>query len=65
MGRDYPINSGGYPNFRRNLKLAFEKTKIESEADLTQALKKGDFVIKELEALYFLARYRDMKRKYS
>ncbi|QWU85983.1 hypothetical protein CA3LBN_000201 [Candidozyma haemuli] len=64
MGKDYPIESGGYSKFSNSLKGAFRKTPVNSEEDLTQALKKGEYIIKELEALYFLRRYRHLKRTY-
>lgn len=64
MGKDYPIQSGGYKKFQNKLKLAFLNTTINNEQDLQVALDKGDYIVKELEALYFLTRYRDMKRKY-
>lgn len=64
MGRDYPVQSGGYGKFRTQLKRSFEKTEVVSEEQLQKALAKGDYVVKELEALYFLTRYRDIKRKY-
>ncbi|KAK6458665.1 uncharacterized protein RJT20DRAFT_123707 [Scheffersomyces xylosifermentans] len=64
MGKEYPVSSGGYPKFRRQLKQAFQKSIVESEEDLQNALSRGDYITKELEALYFLTRYREMKRRY-
>jgi len=64
MGRDYPAQSGGYTKFRLALKSGFQNTQVSTSDDLDRAVKKGEFVIKELEAMYFLMRYRDMKRKY-
>ncbi|ODV78359.1 uncharacterized protein CANTADRAFT_53237 [Suhomyces tanzawaensis NRRL Y-17324] len=65
MGRDYPVQSGGYGKFRQVLKKSFQSTRAENEQDMAAALEKGEYVTKELEALYFLSRYRDLKRKYT
>lgn len=59
MGRDYP---GGIGNYRTKLKRAFKRTPAATEKEMEAALAKGDYVIKELEALYFLSRYRHLKR---
>lgn len=64
MGKEYPAQSGGYQTFQKKLKLAFVNTPISNEQELKLALEKGEYIVKELEALYFLTRYRDMKRKY-
>lgn len=64
MGKDYPAESGGYGKFTNSLKSAFRKTPANTEEELDKALEKGDYIIKELEALYFLRRYRHLKRTY-
>lgn len=46
MGKEYPIESGGYPKFIKGLKKSFQSTRIENEQDLTNALGKGDYIIK-------------------
>ncbi|XP_076249597.1 electron transfer flavoprotein regulatory factor orsai isoform X2 [Calliopsis andreniformis] len=62
MGRDYPK---GYDYFRRNLKRAFEKNKGEQDPEkIDRMLAHGNFVIKELEALYMLRKYRTLKKRY-
>lgn len=65
MGKDYPVESGGYNKFRRELKKNFQSTPVTTEQELNNALKKGDYIIKELETLYFLKKYRYLKRQYT
>lgn len=64
MGKEYPQELGGYPKFQKSLKQAFMNTKINDETELNNALDKGNYIIKELETLYYLKRYRYLKRKY-
>lgn len=60
MGKDYPVELGGYDKFSKVLKKKFRTTPTADD----QALEKGQYIIKELEALYFLRRYRHLKRVY-
>ncbi|KAJ3300546.1 LYR motif-containing protein 5 [Borealophlyctis nickersoniae] len=63
IGREYPA---GYDYFRSRLKNAFAKKRnLEDPEKIKQAIKHGEFVYKELEALWFLKKYRTMKEKYS
>lgn len=62
MGRDYPQGSA---YFRERLKAAFIKNKDVSDPEkIRKLVAKGDFVIKELEAMHFLRKYRAMKKSY-
>lgn len=62
MGRDYPR---GYEFFRKNVRKVFEKNKEERDPEkIDKMLAHGDFVIKELEALYMLRKYRTLKKRY-
>ncbi|KAM9823719.1 LYR motif-containing protein 5A [Neosynchiropus ocellatus] len=62
LGREYPKGS---TYFRERLKSAFMKNKDETDPEKIQKLlSRGEFVIKELEALYFLRKYRAMKKRY-
>ncbi|CAL8328795.1 unnamed protein product [Boreogadus saida] len=62
LGRDYPK---GATYFKERLKHSFMKNKDETDPEKIRTLvKRGDFVIKELEALYFLRKYRTMKHRY-
>ncbi|KAK9768057.1 LYR motif-containing protein 5 [Basidiobolus ranarum] len=62
LGRDYPAGSD---YFRGRLKKAFQKNSelIEPKA-IEEAVKRGQFVIKELEAMYKLNKYRALKKRY-
>lgn len=63
MGRDYPK---GYDYFRSRLKTAFLKNKDEKDPEVIRSMiGRGEFVIKELEALYMLKKYRTLKQRYS
>lgn len=60
LGKAYPD-----PNFRKKLHDAFMKNSKETDArKIKQCIKKGEFVAKELEALYSLKKYRAMKSRY-
>lgn len=62
LGREYPK---GADYFRSRLKAAFLKNKDEKDPEkIKQLIARGEFVIKELEALYFLRKYRAMKQRY-
>ncbi|XP_024150450.1 LYR motif-containing protein 5A isoform X2 [Oryzias melastigma] len=62
LGREYPK---GAAYFRERLKSAFMKNKDVKDPEKIKALvAKGDFVIKELQALYYLRKYRAMKKRY-
>ncbi|KAI8586976.1 lyr motif-containing protein 5a [Geranomyces variabilis] len=63
MGREYP--NGGIDYFRPKLKAAFLKKRTMSDpAEIEAALKQGDYIKKELEALWFLRKYRHVKQNY-
>ncbi|KAM6895224.1 LYR motif-containing protein 5A [Xenentodon cancila] len=62
LGREYPQ---GAAYFRERLKSAFMKNKDVTDPEkIQQLLARGDFIIKELEALYYLRKYRAMKKRY-
>lgn len=62
LGREYPK---GADYFRSRLKAAFLKNKDETDPEkIKQLIAQGEFVMKELEALYFLRKYRAMKQRY-
>lgn len=55
----------GYTYFRDRCHRAFEKNKDETDPfQIAKHLSRGDFIIKELEALYRLKKYRYLKQKY-
>uniref|UniRef100_A0A5S6QQF1 Complex 1 LYR protein domain-containing protein n=1 Tax=Trichuris muris TaxID=70415 RepID=A0A5S6QQF1_TRIMR len=62
MARDYPAGEG---NLKSVLRRAFLSNKgLTDKAQIQQAIKHGEFVKKELEALYSLRKYRAMKKRY-
>uniref|UniRef100_A0A8C8T188 Electron transfer flavoprotein regulatory factor 1 n=1 Tax=Pelusios castaneus TaxID=367368 RepID=A0A8C8T188_9SAUR len=62
LGREYPK---GTDYFRNRLKAAFLKNKdVKDPEKVKQLIARGEFVIKELEALYYLRKYRAMKQRY-
>ncbi|XP_066121012.1 electron transfer flavoprotein regulatory factor 1 [Saccopteryx bilineata] len=62
LGRDYPK---GADYFKRRLKNVFLKNKdVKDPEKIKELIKRGEYVIKELEALYFLRKYRAMKQRY-
>ncbi|CAO4379536.1 unnamed protein product [Caenorhabditis nigoni] len=62
MGKEYP---GGSKWFHDRLKLAFSKNKdVQDVTQIEQLIARGEFVIKEIEALYSLRKYRAMKQRY-
>ncbi|KAG7495621.1 hypothetical protein JOB18_002903 [Solea senegalensis] len=62
VGRDYPKGSA---YFRDRLKSAFMKNKdVTDPEEIQKLVARGEFVIKELEALCFLRKYRAMKKRY-
>ncbi|XP_067415363.1 electron transfer flavoprotein regulatory factor 1 [Emydura macquarii macquarii] len=62
LGREYPK---GKDYFRNRLKAAFLKNKdVKDPEKIKQLIARGEFVIKELEALYYLRKYRAMKQRY-
>ncbi|CAH2265747.1 electron transfer flavoprotein regulatory factor 1 [Pararge aegeria] len=62
LGRDWPQ---GYDLFRKRLNKVFVRNSEESDPNkIALMVKHGQFVIKEIEALYKLKKYRAMKRRY-
>uniref|UniRef100_A0A1L8DCS7 Complex 1 LYR protein domain-containing protein n=1 Tax=Nyssomyia neivai TaxID=330878 RepID=A0A1L8DCS7_9DIPT len=62
MGREYP---GGPEKFRQRCHGAFARNAGEKDPQkIEELIKRGEFVIEELKALYSLRKYRAMKRRY-
>ncbi|XP_050311942.1 electron transfer flavoprotein regulatory factor 1 [Anthonomus grandis grandis] len=62
LGKDWPA---GYPYFRNKAHNAFLKNKDETDSkNIEKLIKHGEFVCKEIEALYMLKKYRALKRRY-
>ncbi|KAF2278494.1 LYR motif-containing protein 5A [Westerdykella ornata] len=63
MGRDYPQ---GYDYFRNRLhKAFFNQRHLTDEEAIKKGIERAEFVKKEIEALYFLKRYRTLKHRYA
>lgn len=61
-GRDWPQ---GYVEFRDRCHAAFVKNKdLTDDRDIKRAIKRGEYVLKEIEALYKLKKYRALKKRY-
>ncbi|KAL4224694.1 LYR motif-containing protein 5 [Mactra antiquata] len=62
LGKEYPAGS---KYFHTKLKAAFMKNKdITDPVEIENLIARGEFVKKELEALYMLKKYRTLKRRY-
>lgn len=63
MGKHYPL---GYEYFRPRLHKAFmSQAHLESEKDIEKGIERAEYVKKEIEALYYLKKYRSMRQRYS
>ncbi|ROL43947.1 LYR motif-containing protein 5B [Anabarilius grahami] len=62
LGREYPK---GADYFRDRLRAAFVKNKdVRDPEKIKELISRGEFVVKELEALYYLRKYRALKKRY-
>ncbi|KAH6720300.1 hypothetical protein BKA61DRAFT_232726 [Leptodontidium sp. MPI-SDFR-AT-0119] len=62
LGRGYPL---GFDYFRPRLHKAFmSNAALTDEEEIRQGIKRAEFVKKEIEALYYLKRYRALRQRY-
>ncbi|KAF1970430.1 LYR motif-containing protein 5A [Bimuria novae-zelandiae CBS 107.79] len=62
LGREYPL---GYEYYRTRLRKAFASQKdVTDEAQIKKGIERAQFVKKEIEALYYLKRYRALRQRY-
>ncbi|KAI9896858.1 hypothetical protein N3K66_007880 [Trichothecium roseum] len=62
LGREYPL---GYEYFRPRLHKAFMARAGETDAArIEEGIRRAEFVKKEIEALYYLKRYRTLRKRY-
>ena len=62
MGREWPQ---GYDVFRNRAKNVFIKNSTENDPEkIRKSIDLGNYVLKEMEALYKLKKYRTLKRRY-
>ncbi|KAM3422050.1 hypothetical protein BST61_g2426 [Cercospora zeina] len=60
LGREYPL---GYSYFRPRLHKAFmSKASLSDEDQIRKSIAQAEYVKKEIEALYYLKRYRALKQ---
>lgn len=63
MGKSYPL---GFDYFRPRLHKAFmSQAHLQGEEKIKEGIKRAEYVKKEIEALYYLKKYRSMKQRYS
>lgn len=63
MGKWYPL---GYDYFRPRLHKAFmSQAQLKDEEKIKEGIRRAEYVKKEIEALYYLKKYRSMKQRYS
>ncbi|KAI6374297.1 hypothetical protein MCOR25_003242 [Pyricularia grisea] len=64
LGKDYP--QGGLTYFRPRLHKAFmSNAHLRDEDKIREGIARAEFVQKEIEALYYLKRYRTLNKRYS
>ncbi|KAJ5172080.1 hypothetical protein N7492_004673 [Penicillium capsulatum] len=62
LGREYPL---GYQYFRDRLHRAFSgQAHLRDDEQIRKGIARAEFVKKEVEALYYLKRYRTLKQRY-
>lgn len=62
MGREWPQ---GYQVFRDRARNVFLKNSAETDPEkIRKSIDLGNYVLKEIEALYKLKKYRTLKRRY-
>jgi hypothetical protein len=61
LGHDYPE---GYTTVRDKVRAAFLKNRNAPDEKIPALLAQGDFVVREMEALIKLKKYRTLKRSY-
>lgn len=62
MGKHYPL---GYSYFRPRLHKAFmSQAHLTDPAEIEKGIERAEYVQKEIEALYFLKKYRAMRNSY-
>jgi hypothetical protein len=61
-GKDYPLD---FDYFKTRLRKAFRKNiAIQDPIEIQKLIDRGEFVIKEIDALYKLRKYRHLKKSY-
>ncbi|KAI9755384.1 MAG: hypothetical protein M4579_004313 [Chaenotheca gracillima] len=62
LGRAYPL---GYEYFEPRLHKAFaSQAGLTDHAEIEKGIERAEYVKKEIEALYYLKRYRTLRQRY-
>ncbi|KAK7182765.1 hypothetical protein DPSP01_014080 [Paraphaeosphaeria sporulosa] len=62
LGREYPL---GYDYYRTRLHKAFASQQhLTDEKKIKEGIERAEYVKKEIEALYYLKRYRALRQRY-
>ncbi|KAI0396826.1 complex 1 protein [Xylariaceae sp. FL0594] len=62
LGKDYEL---GYQYFRTRLHRAFmAKADLRNEDEIKKGLAFAEYMKKEIEALYYLKKYRSLRKRY-
>jgi hypothetical protein len=62
MGKSYPL---GYDYFRPRLHSAFmSQANLKDDQEIRNGIERAEYVKKEIEALYYLKKYRTLRRNY-
>ena len=62
MGKWYPL---GYDYFRPRLHKAFmSQAHLKDEQEIRKGIERAAYVKKEIEALYYLKKYRSLRQSY-
>lgn len=62
LGKAYPL---GFDYFRERLHKSFKsQVALKDEREIRQGIERAEYVKKEIEALYYLKRYRALRQRY-
>ena len=62
MGKSYPL---GFEYFRPRLHKAFmSQAHLRDEQEIRKGIERAEYVKKEIEALYYLKKYRSLRKSY-
>ncbi len=62
MGKSYPL---GFDYFRPRLHKAFmSQAHLRDEQEIKKGIERAEYVKKEIEALYYLKKYRSLRKSY-
>ncbi|KAL2048496.1 hypothetical protein N7G274_000408 [Stereocaulon virgatum] len=63
LGKEYPL---GYQYFQTRLHKAFaSQAGLRDDEDIKKGIERAKYVKKEVEALYYVKRYRTLRQRYA